>query len=176
MSEFERRQFQAQKDQFFREHPQSPLSPRQKDRFTGLNYYPYDPSLAFELSLMPYENPTEILMQTNSNVLKPFVRLGKIEFVIEGMTAQLTVYQADYGLFLPFVDANAGRETYASGRYLEPEEGVANRLWVDFNFAYNPFCAYSEHYVCPITPSENRLSLAIRAGEKIPTGAWVSAG
>ncbi|MGV2436411.1 MAG UNVERIFIED_CONTAM: DUF1684 domain-containing protein [Anaerolineae bacterium] len=61
------------------------------------------------------------------------------------------------GLFLPFVDANAGRETYASGRYLEPEEGVANRLWVDFNFAYNPFCAYSEHYVSPDHPTRKPL-------------------
>lgn len=173
MSEFERHQFQEQKDAFFREHPQSPLSTSQKHNFTGLEYYPYDPSLAFELPLIPYENPSEILMQTNSNVLKPFVRLGKIEFTVGGIPAQLTVYQADYGLFLPFVDANAGVETYSTGRYLEPEVGVGNRVWVDFNFAYNPFCAYSMDYVCPITPSENRLTVPIRAGEKIPTGAWL---
>ena len=79
----------------------------------------------------------------------------------------MTVYRNEYGLFLPFVDALAGHETYGAGRYLEPEEAAGKRVHVDFNLAYNPYCAYNERWSCPITPAENRLKVAIRAGEKI---------
>jgi len=71
------------------------------------------------------------------------------------------------------VDAGAGVETYPAGRYLEPERLDDGRFHVDFNQAYNPYCAYNDAWNCPITPAENRLKVAIRAGEKLPQGAWV---
>jgi uncharacterized protein (DUF1684 family) len=86
---------------------------------------------------------------------------------VEGQEAQLTIYQNENGYFLPFVDALAGKETYPAGRYLEPEELYGNHFLVDFNLAYNPYCAYNEMWSCPITPAENRLKVPIRAGEKM---------
>ncbi|MCA9903361.1 MAG: DUF1684 domain-containing protein, partial [Anaerolineae bacterium] len=79
----------------------------------------------------------------------------------------------DFGFFLPFADINANTEPYGAGRYLEPEHLGGNRFHVDFNLAYNPFCAYNAAYSCPLTPFENRLKVPIRAGEKLPEGDWV---
>src|SRR5574339_636242 len=75
--------------------------------------------------------------------------------------------QNENGFFLPFVDSLANKETYPAGRYLEPELLAGNRFFVDFNLAYNPYCAYNEMWTCPITPAENRLKVPIRAGEKL---------
>ena len=96
-----------------------------------------------------------------------YVRHSRFEFQVEGQEAELTIYQNENGYFLPFVDALAGKETYPAGRYLEPEELHGNRFLVDFNLAYNPYCAYNEMWSCPITPPENRLKVPIRAGEKL---------
>jgi len=84
---------------------------------------------------------------------------------VEGLPAQLTVYRNELGFFLPFVDSLAGGETYGAGRYLEPTELPDGRFEVDFNFAYNPYCAYNENWSCPITPAENRIKAPVRAGE-----------
>ena len=80
---------------------------------------------------------------------------------------ELTVFASGYGFFLPFVDNLAGSETYPAGRYLEPEPLPDGKYLIDFNQAYNPYCAYNEHWSCPLTPFENRLKVPIRAGEKI---------
>ena len=87
---------------------------------------------------------------------------------LEGEPAALAVYRSPHHdeLFLPFRDATSGRETYGAGRYLEPAKLAGGRLLVDFNLAYNPYCAYSEEYSCPLPPFENHLKVAIRAGEK----------
>ena len=91
-----------------------------------------------------------------------------------GAVIDYTIYDAPHGYFLPFVDASAGVETYAAGRYLEPDEMDDGQFHVDFNMAYNPYCAYNDGWSCPITPAENRLKVAIRAGERNPTGDWVT--
>jgi uncharacterized protein (DUF1684 family) len=96
-----------------------------------------------------------------------YVRHSRFKFQVEGEDAELTIYQNEGGYFLPFVDSLAGRETYPAGRYLEPDELHGNRFLVDFNLAYNPYCAYNEMWSCPITPAENRLKIPIRAGEKL---------
>ena len=83
------------------------------------------------------------------------------------MDEELTLYHGAYGFFLPFVDSAAGIETYPSGRYLEPEPLPGDRFLVDFNLAYNPYCAYNDRWSCPITPFENRLKVPVRAGEKM---------
>jgi uncharacterized protein (DUF1684 family) len=99
--------------------------------------------------------------------MQVYNKLGVIRFNVAGETAELTVYFNEYGLFLPFVDSLAGELTYGAGRYLEPIELPDGRLLVDFNLAYNPYCAYNDLYSCPLTPWENRLKAPIRAGEKI---------
>ncbi len=79
----------------------------------------------------------------------------------------MTIYANEHGYFLPFADSLAGVETYGAGRYLEPERNADGLLHVDFNIAYNPYCAYNELYSCPITPAENRIKVPIHAGEKV---------
>ena len=115
-------------------------------------------------------------MKTSANTLKHFFKYGKLSFLIDGITHQLFVYQSkelmavekykNY-LFIPFTDASSGDESYGSGRYIDLtiEYIQQNILWVDFNKAYNPYCAYSPNYKCPIPPKENFLKVAIRAGE-----------
>ena len=79
----------------------------------------------------------------------------------------MTLYSSMAGFFLPFVDSLAGQETYPAGRYVEVERLPNGKFQVDFNLAYNPYCAYNDQWSCPLTPAENRLKVAIRAGEKV---------
>jgi uncharacterized protein (DUF1684 family) len=164
MSALER--FRKDKDEFFRTSPQSPLTPAQKRSFEGLRYFPEDPALDLTPDIELLHDPTPVSMQTTKGDVQTYERFGRIRFTVEGQGASLTLYRNEYGLFLPFVDALAGKETYGAGRYLEPEELAGNRAHINFNLAYNPYCAYNEHWSCPITPAENRLKVAIRAGEK----------
>lgn len=155
----------AEKDEFFESHQHSPLTTEQKQVFQGLNYFPPDDSLRFELAIEPFEDQVEIKMQTSTGDLRDFIRYGKLTFEVEGVEAALTVYANEHGFFIPFVDAQAGKETYGAGRYLDPEMLGEDRVVLDFNMAYNPYCAYNDLYSCPIPPAENRLRVAIRAGE-----------
>jgi uncharacterized protein (DUF1684 family) len=106
-------------------------------------------------------------MQTSTGDVSEYERYGRFRFVRDGQQAALTIYRNALGYFLPFADSLAGGETYGAGRYLEPEELPDGRFHVDFNLAYNPYCAYNENWSCPITPAENRLKIPIRAGEKV---------
>ncbi len=162
-------QFRDAKNEFFKADPQSPLTGKQKRKFNGLVYFPENPQLRFVCDVEEFPEKTEIIMQTSTGDTQDYLRFGKISFKIDGRSATLTVYASEDGFFLPFVDGLAGSETYAAGRYLDPSPDGEGRLFVDFNYAYNPYCAYNEHWSCPIPPKENRLSLPIRAGEKIFT-------
>jgi hypothetical protein len=161
------------KDEFFKGHPQSPLTPEQQAKFTGLRYYSDNRELDLTVTVEPFPGEDFIMMQTTSGDMRQYRRYGQFTFSVDGQAAQLTLYEADYGFFLPFVDAGAGSETYPAGRYLELESLGDNRFIIDFNQAYNPYCAYSPHWSCPITPPENRLKVFIRAGEMLPEGEWV---
>ncbi len=160
-------EFRANKDHFFREDAQSPLPPALRQSFSGLAYYPENPDLRFEVKVERFKDPQTIKMQTSTGDVQDYVRYGRFRFEVEGQPAELTVYSAGDGeAFVPFADATSGRETYGAGRYLEIEPVGRDRFEVDFNLAYNPWCAYSAHYSCPFPPPENRLQVAIRAGEK----------
>ncbi len=156
------------KDEFFKRHAQSPLTPEQKKAFRGLSYYPENPALRFLLELEEYDQPEEVRMQTSTGEVQDYVRVGQIRFSVEGQPATLQVYRSVDGgsYFVPFVDATAPEETYGAGRYLEPEEQDGGALAVDFNLAYNPYCAYNDRWSCPVPPPENRLQVRIEAGEK----------
>jgi uncharacterized protein (DUF1684 family) len=146
---------------------QSPLTPEQQARFAGLSYFPENPALRLELPVEVFPQPEELMLQTSTGDIAPYLRYGRIHFEVDGAQVQLTLYATDHGLFLPFADTLAGEETYGAGRYLEPEPLGDGRVLVDFNLAYNPYCAYNDAWSCPLTPPENRLRVAIRAGEKI---------
>ncbi len=156
-----------EKDEFFKYDPQSPLTAEQKREFEALEYFPVNPDLRLILPLELFEEPEEVEIQTSTGDLRYYYRYGKIRFMVENQPAELTIYSADFGMFLPFVDALAGVETYPAGRYLEPEELPDGKVLVDFNLAYNPYCAYNDRWSCPLTPFENRLKVPLRAGEKI---------
>jgi len=159
--------YRAEKDEFFKRHPQSPLTPQQKSGFTGLNYFPENEALRLEVQVEPFDDQQPMEMQTSTGGVQSYIRYGRFKFQVDGQDAELTIYQNEYGYFLPFVDSLAGKETYPAGRYMEPEALPGNRFFVDFNLAYNPNCAYNEMWSCPITPSENRLKVPIRAGEML---------
>jgi uncharacterized protein (DUF1684 family) len=165
MDDLER--FRREKDEFFRTNPSSPLTPAQRQSFAGLRYFPPNPGLRVtpEVEEFPIQNTVQ--MQTTTGDLQSYERFGRIRFAVDGQEAALTLYHNEYGFFLPFADSLAGKETYGAGRYLEPEPLPDGRVLVDFNLAYNPYCAYNEHWSCPITPAENRLKLPIRAGEMV---------
>ncbi len=160
--------FRGGKDHFVQHDPQSPLTNDQKATFGGLKYFDEEPSLKLTLQVQPYPEQDTIEMQTTTGGAASFVRWAKIAFSVDGAPAELTVYK-DASLdtfFLPFADSTSGDETYGAGRYVELEAQPDGTLLVDFNYAYNPYCAYNEAWTCPITPAENRLRVPIRAGER----------
>ena len=161
-------EFRTAKDQFFHADQQSPLLPDQRTAFSGLAYFDEDAALALELEPEPFAEQETVELQTSTGQVASYVRWARVRFDVDGEPAELTVYrdQQSGAYFLPFQDANAGGETYGAGRYLEVEPLEDGRLHVDFNYAYNPYCAYNEHWSCPIPPAENRLTVVIRAGEK----------
>lgn len=159
--------FRAEKNEFFGSHPQSPLTREQKKDFHELQYFPENDSLRLEVQVEEFENKQVFEMQTSTGDVQIYEKFGKFRFEVDGEEVELTIYQSQHGFFLPFVDTLAGKETYPAGRYLEPEALPGGHFIVDFNIAYNPYCAYNEMWSCPITPAENRLKVAIRAGEKL---------
>lgn len=160
-------EIRASKDDFFASHPQSPLTPAQKRDFQGLDYFDENPSLEMEVKLEKLPEQEPVVIQTSTGQTQTYTRYGKFRFAVDGQEAELTLYAGEHGFFLPFVDSLAGKETYPAGRYLEPEPLPGDRFLVDFNMAYNPYCAYNEMWSCPLTPPENRLKVPIRAGEKV---------
>jgi uncharacterized protein (DUF1684 family) len=159
--------FRQEKDHFFKNDPNSPLSEEQKLIFDKLEYYPEDPELNMDLDLELIDPPGQVMLITSTGDRRNYLHKGQIRFQVKGQEAILQVYEDGYGgYFLPFVDATAPLETYGAGRYMEPEEVSPGVLHVDFNLAYNPFCAYNDRWSCPIPPHENRLKVRIEAGEK----------
>lgn len=155
------------KDFFFRTDPDSPIPEGEREQFTGLSYFPYNDDLCFALDIETFPWSTEVMLRTSAGEEAAYVRYGKIRFPVDGVEQTLTVFKSEHGLFMPFMDATCGVESYEGGRYMEPEIAVNGKCLVDFNLAYNPFCAYgSPEWSCPVPPAENRLSARIAAGEK----------
>ena len=167
------RHWRAVRDTLYRTHPQTPV----EGAFQPLPFFDYDPALRFHVTLDPVEAGEETFPAGADGDLRmrPFARSRGLQDALGG---ELTFYWLlGYcgGTFLPFADATSGRETYGAGRYLldtikSADLGAApdGRTVLDFNFAYNPSCAYSARYVCPLAPRGNRLPAAIRAGELTP--------
>jgi uncharacterized protein (DUF1684 family) len=167
MSDLE--EFRKAKDEFFRVDPRSPLTPDQRAAFNGLSYYPESTVLRIEGQLdMDVDRDEQIVMQTTTGGTQVYRRAGKVRFQIDGQAAEITLYESaeQEDLFVPFRDATSGKETYGAGRYLEAERPKEGRVVLDFNDAYNPYCAYNPEWSCPLPPGENWLSVAVRAGEK----------
>lgn len=159
-------EFRDAKNELFARDPDSPLTDEQKTTFTGLQYYPLNGDLRLEVELDTSIPHDTITMETSTGDVQEYQRAGKIRFDVEGRPAELTVFGSHGELFLPVRDTTSTSETYPAGRYLEPEPLGDGKLLIDFNYLYNPYCAYNEQWSCPIPPVENWLRVPIAAGEK----------
>lgn len=159
-------QFRESKDDEFRNPDTSPLEQSQIRKFLGLDYYPENSNLRVEIPLNRYPNAQVITLTTSTGDNREYYRVGEARFTYAETECVLHIYEDDYGFFVPFTDLTAPSETYGGGRYLEPHEVRSNVLYVDFNLAYNPYCAYNDKWSCPLPPAENALPVRIDAGEK----------
>jgi len=162
-----------EKDRFFKMHHQSPLSLDERQTFKGLNHYSLDPDYRFECQLEEHEEKAILKIEDTQGNEREFLRWGEFRFKITDTDFILQAYKSspeEDRLFVPFRDLTSGKETYGAGRYLDLETGkhqTSEGKWIlDFNKAYNPWCAYSKDYACPFVPPENWLKVEVRAGEK----------
>ena len=162
-------------DEFFTSDPSSPLTEQQKESFKGLSYFAPNEEYAFFAKFSQSKQPDTVLLLTSKGSEKrPMLRYGTFTFQSQDantytLTAFTSLSKDDGILFIPFKDQTNGFDTYEAGRYLELEEVQhEDEYLLDFNRAYNPYCAYNKQYTCPLVPKENVLSMAMKAGEKRP--------
>jgi len=165
--------WRKERNEFFKSHQRSPLTPQEKKNFKGLKYYPFDSKYAFygpiERYILHINNPKYYAtFLTNKGINKRYIRYGKFHFVFNGKGYIIEIYKSilsDF-LFIPFKDKTNEKETYEGGRYIDAEILPDYKMVLDFNLAYNPSCAYNEKFVCILPPKENMLGIEIQAGEK----------
>ncbi|MHC1705988.1 MAG: DUF1684 domain-containing protein [Bacteroidales bacterium] len=164
------------KDAQCRDPKRSPLESADLQNFKGLKYYPYDSKYRVMAQLNKNTGGEIIRMKTTTERRPEYKTWAYAYFTLEGKKYQLTLYQpldlmAEKGfenyLFLPFTDETSGRETYGGGRFLELTIPEGNSMIIDFNSAFNPYCAYNSKYSCPVPPQENDLNIKIESGELI---------
>jgi hypothetical protein len=166
--------FRKERDHFFKTAPNSPLEESDKLHFKPLRYFPIDLRYHFEGVIERYiiniNNPKYYAtFLTNKGPKKRYIRYGKFKFTFEGKEYSLELYKSigSDAIFIPFYDKTNGHETYEGGRYLDAEILMPGyRLAIDFNYAYNPSCAYNDKFVCVLPLEENRLKIEVPVGEK----------
>jgi uncharacterized protein (DUF1684 family) len=164
------------RDELFAKHPQSPLPPAERAAHGTLEVFDYDPAFRFLVKTVPASGEATLTAGRADGVIE-FQSCARTVGLKAALGAELTLYWLPGyagGLFLPFRDGTAGRETYGGGRYLLDAAKGADlgerdgRLVLDFNFAYHPSCCYSPEWVCPLPPPSNHFSAPVRAGERLP--------
>ncbi len=151
----------------------TPLSAKAKKNFAGIHFFAFDANYAVDTRFVrtPQEKPFQ--MSTSSGMRKTYIKYAEAFFVIDKKEYKLNVYQsqdllksADYKdyLFIPFTDATSGTETYEGGRYIDLTIPASDHISINFNKAYQPYCAYTDGYNCPVPPQENHLPVKIEAG------------
>lgn len=166
-------EFQKVQNEFFKDASTSPLKSKDLKTFEGLDFFPIDSSFIVKAKLFRTPNTTYFEMETTTERVAKERIYGILSFIINNQTFSLKIYQsesainedADY-LFLPFLDDSNGDSTYGGGRYIDLSIPSFDTLIVDFNKAYNPYCAYNDKYSCPIVPRENYIPLKVIAGVK----------
>ena len=168
------KQWRETRDRLFASHAQSPIPASERSGFGGLAYFDHDPDLRVTGTVRDTQPETYEIPTSGDSTLR-FTRFATCSFTLAGVSLELELYWLDAyggGIFLPFRDETSGTETYGAGRYLldtvkGADLGIEDGdLVLDFNFAYNPSCAYDPRWVCPLAPPPNRLEIPIRAGEK----------
>jgi uncharacterized protein (DUF1684 family) len=171
--------FRESRNELFAKHSQSALDQEQKQKFEGLRYFTYSPAMCVEADIVRDFEPQLLDVAMNAEETMTMTTVGRLHFTLEGVKVALSLYWLNIyggGLFLPFRDTTSPAESYGGGRYLFdtikgsdflPVPGASGneRILLDFNYAYNPSCAYNDRWVCPLAPIENRLKVSVRAGE-----------
>lgn len=173
-------QQRAGNDEWLKHAPDSPILRADRATFTGLPYFPVEEAWRFTgLPLEPYtgDAPSSFGMEDTKGGIRPAERIGQFRFTAGGVSNRLVAYrfydddgELDPHVFVPFMDATTGTETYGAGRYLDLEPAADGTWTLDFNLAYHPTCVYDPRFSCPITPAENRLAIRVEAGERLPDG------
>jgi hypothetical protein len=167
--------FQTELNQSFSDSLKSPLTKEDLQHFKGLDFFPLNEKYIVEAKFVRTKKEKAFAMKTTTSRTPLYVKYGELHFIIDEKEFKLNVYQnidlskkpgyADY-LFLPFSDLTCGKESYIGGRYVDMRMQKGKTWTIDFNKAYNPYCAYNYKYSCPIVPLENDLDIEILAGVK----------
>ena len=167
--------FQENINKEYADRAESPLTDADFKTFKGLDFYPINEKYIVNAQFIRTPDAKVFKMKTTGTRLPEYVKYGELHFTIDGKALQLNVYQnidlikkegyADY-LFLPFSDLTSGKDSYIGGRYIDLRIPKGDTIIIDFNKAYNPYCAYNSKYSCPLVPMENDLDIEIRAGVK----------
>jgi uncharacterized protein len=162
----------AAKDAMLADPVHSPIPPERRNDFLPLAYFAPDPAYAVPAELMPAATRIIVRMPTSTGDVRSMERVGTLGFMLKGQKLSLGAFiesgSADVNrLFVPFTDLTSGTETYAGGRYLDLERTATGIYVIDFNRAYHPYCYYNPTFDCPYPTAENRLSVPVRAGERL---------
>lgn len=169
--------YQTELISFYNNSETTPLDEEEQKSFKGITFFDIDEKYIVEAELELLKNQKPFLMPSTGKIQQEYKKYGILHFQIDGQKLQLVVYQnialsnrkgLEKHLFLPFYDLTSGETTYGGGRYLDVQIPESNKMIIDFNQAYNPYCAYSARYSCPITPEENFLDIEIKAGVTYP--------
>jgi len=174
------KRFRQERDGIFATHPQSALDEEQKRVFEGIPYFPFNPDMRFSVTVDTNVDHKQQEVVMNASESMKMTTVGHLHFTVERQEATLSLYWLDIyggGFFLPFRDTTCPKESYGGGRYLfdtikgsnflsSSDEHGRMQIVLDFNYAYNPSCAYNDAWTCPLALMENRLNVAIPAGEK----------
>jgi len=164
----------AAKDDRFRNDPDSPVPPHARAAFRGLAYFPIDEAYRVTARVERLPSPQRVRVVASGGDVRDYERACVLRFELRGRALSLAGFVPEEGqsdepyLFVPFQDATSGKESYGGGRYLDPDVPSGPTLSIDFNEAYHPYCVYDDSWSCVIPPPENRLPIAVRAGERLP--------
>jgi len=169
-------EFQREINSEYKDASKTPLNAKDLKKFDGLDFFKFDSAYVVKAIFTRALDEKPFKMKTTTDRLPDYVKYGEISFELKGQPFKLNIYQnqdlmkkegfEDY-LFLPFLDDTNGGESYGGGRYIDMRIPEDDTLIVDFNSAYNPYCAYNEKYSCPIVPRENYLETEVKAGVKV---------
>lgn len=156
---------------FIRFNVESPLSEEQKKNFQSLTFYEINPSYRVKARLIPIENKKVREVPLTDGSKEKYIEHSYADFEWAGKNNRVLLLQSIKetdmrNFFLAFADETSGEDTYGGGRYLNVRQDGKNSITLDFNLAFNPYCAYNPNYACPLPPKENLLTIAIEAGEK----------
>lgn len=169
-------EFQRELNAEFKDVTTSPLKDRDRKVFEGLDFFKFDSTFVVKAQFKRTPNEQSFKMKTTTDRLPVYVKYGELGFKLNNENYKLNIYQnlglmedegfEDY-LFLPFLDETNGFESYGGGRYIDARIPIDDSIIIDFNKAYNPYCAYNDKYSCPIVPRVNYLKTRIEAGVKV---------